>query len=127
MQEIITKLKFKGLGRVINAPSDLKIDFCTLKFYDCFDENAKSTNTLIFINNSEEFLDFLATQLNKIEMDSVLWFAYPKKTSKITTNINRDSMKRIAEKFNICAVSAIAINTTWSALRFRPFDRVGKN
>ncbi len=86
----------------------------------------KSTNTLVFINDNEQYLDFLNKQLNNIEPDSVLWFAYPKGTSKIKTDINRDTIRQTGEEYNITTVTAVSIDETWSALRFRPIDRVGK-
>ena len=88
--------------------------------------NLKSENTLVFVNNQEEYLYFLNNKLEKIVIDSVLWFAYPKGTSKIKTDINRDTIRVTGELFNITTVSAISINETWSGLRFRPIDKVGK-
>lgn len=125
MQDIIKKFRFKANGVVINAPSALELEFVKMGFKTKFDE-AKSTNTLAFINNKEEFLDFLKTGLKSVETDSVLWFAYPKGTSKIKTDINRDKIREIGEEFGITTVTAISIDDTWSALRFRPTDKVGK-
>lgn len=126
MQDVIKKLKFKGDGIVINAPSALEEEFVKHDFKTSFDKETTSANTLIFINNKEEFLDFLNTRLNKIEFDSVLWFAYPKGTSKIKTDINRDILWMLSKEFGITAVAAISIDDTWSGLRFRPIERVGK-
>lgn len=126
MQDIIKKFKFKGKAIVINAPTYLESQFIELGFTIAFDEKIKSTNTLVFINDNEQYLDFLNKQLNNIEPDSVLWFAYPKGTSKIKTDINRDTIRQTGEEYNITTVTAVSIDETWSALRFRPIDRVGK-
>ena len=126
MKEIIKKFKFKDNAIIINAPSDLKKKFGELGFLDSFANNQKSKNTLVFVNNQEEYLYFLNNKLEKIVIDSVLWFAYPKGTSKIKTDINRDTIRVTGELFNITTVSAISINETWSGLRFRPIDKVGK-
>lgn len=126
MKEIIKKFKFKDNAIIINAPSDLKKNFGELGFLDSFANNQKSENTLVFVNNQEEYLYFLNNKLEKIVIDSVLWFAYPKGTSKIKTDINRDTIRVTGELFNITTVSAISINETWSGLRFRPIDKVGK-
>jgi hypothetical protein len=125
MQDI-KKFKFKDKGTVINAPAYLETKFLELGFKNSFDKKSKSTNTLVFINNNKEYLDFLNKQLKNIEPDSVLWFAYPKGTSKIKTDINRDTIRVAGEEFNITTVTAISIDDTWSALRFRPIDKVGK-
>ena len=126
MQEIIKKFKFKDNGVVLNAPAGLEEEFVKLGFKTIFDKKAKSTNTLVFINNNEEYLDFLKTNLKNTEVDSILWFAYPKGTSKIKTDINRDTIRVTGEEFGITTVTAISIDDTWSALRFRPIDKVGK-
>ena len=64
--------------------------------------------------------------IKKFKFKGVLWFAYPKLTSKIKTDIHRDIIRFTAEEFGLTTVAAISINDTWSALRFRPIDRVGK-
>jgi hypothetical protein len=126
MQDIIKKFKFRDKAVVLNAPKEIEKEFVKNGFITAFDKKAKSTNTLVFINDNKEFLHFLNTQLKKIGPDSVLWFAYPKGTSKIKTDINRDTIRTTAEEFGITTVTAISINDTWSALRFRPVEKVGK-
>ena len=93
MQDIIKKFKFKDNGVVLNAPTTLEKEFVKLSFKTIFDNKIKNTNALVFINDNNEYLDFLKNNLNNIEVDSVLWFAYPKGTSKIKTDINRDTMR----------------------------------
>jgi hypothetical protein len=126
MQETIKKLKFKDNGIVINAPKALEEEFVKLHFKTELNTKIKNSNTLVFINNNSEYLDFLKNNLIYIETDSVLWFAYPKGTSKIKTDINRDTIRATGEEFGITTVTAISIDDIWSALRFRPMDRVGK-
>jgi hypothetical protein len=126
MQGIIKKFKFKDNGIVLNAPAAIEKGFIKMGFKTNFDKKEKSKNTLIFINNNKEYMDFLNNNLKNIEPDSVLWFAYPKGTSKIKTDINRDTIRVTGEEYGITTVTAISIDDTWSALRFRPVDRVGK-
>ncbi len=125
MQDIIKKFKFKDNGVILNAPVAIEKEFVKLGFKTSFDKS-KSANTLVFINNNKEYLDFLKKELKNIEPDSVLWFAYPKGTSKIKTDINRDTIRVTGEEYGITTVTAISIDDTWSALRFRPIDKVGK-
>jgi len=125
MKEILKKFKFKDSGVVLNAPSVIEKDLLKLGFVSSFDKKIKSTNTLVFIYNQKEFLSFLKKDLKQIEPDSVLWFAYPKGTSKIKTDINRDTIRETGEEFGITTVTAVSIDDTWSALRFRPIEKVG--
>lgn len=126
VDETIRKLKFKDKALVISAPAELESAFLKAGFKNYFDKKEKSSNTLVFLNNKKELLDFLNKDLKKIEADSVLWLAYPKGTSKIKSDINRDIIRETAEECDITTVTAISIDDTWSALRFRPIDRVGK-
>ena len=126
MQETIKKFRFKNNATVINAPALLEKEFEKLGFTFSFDKKVKSANTLVFISNKKEFVEFLKTNLQNLEYDSVLWFAYPKGTSKIKTDINRDIIRITAEEFGITTVTAVAIDDTWGALRLRPVEKVGK-
>lgn len=126
MQDVLKKLKFKDKAVILNAPADIAKEIGEPRFATSFDKKVKSFNTLVFVNNKQELLNFLNKQLKNIEPDSVLWFAYPKGTSKIKTDINRDSIRTLGEEFNMTTVTAISIDDTWSALRFRPVDKVGK-
>ena len=125
MQYILKKLRFKGDGIVIQAPKDLADAFlahgCKMEF-----NSAPSTNTLVFVSDKDELTHFLNDGLKHIVPDSVFWIAYPKGTSKLKSNINRDSIRMTVEEFGITTVSAISIDETWSALRFRPINQVGK-
>src|ERR1700709_1775539 len=114
MQDIIKKFKFKNNGVVLNAPMAIETEFEKLGFKTSLDKNVKSNNTLVFINNNEAYLHFLKNDLGNIEPDSVLWFAYPKGTSKVKTDINRDTIRVTGEEFGITTVTAISIDDTWS-------------
>jgi hypothetical protein len=83
MEDIIKKFKFKAAGVILNAPASLEKYFIKLGFITLLDKKIKSENTLIFVNNSKEFLEFLNKELKSIQPDSVLWFAYPKGSSGI--------------------------------------------
>ena len=126
MVDTIKKLKFRDTPTVINAPEDLSVEFDEMGFPAQLKKGQLSKNTLVFINDNSAYLNFLNNDLVNIEPDSVLWFAYPKGTSKIKTDINRDTLRETGEQFGITTVTAVSINETWSALRFRPKDRVGK-
>lgn len=126
MQDLLKKLKFKDSGIIINAPAVIEKAFVNLGFKNSFDKTTKSANTLAFVNNLSEAKQFFEQQLASVEFDSVLWLAYPKGSAKTKTDINRDSLREKAEAYGITAVTIVSIDVTWSALRFRPIERVGK-
>lgn len=57
--------------------------------------------------------------------DVVLWFAYPKKTSKrFTCEFNRDSGWGVLQAAGFDSVRMVAIDADWCALRFRRTDYI---
>jgi hypothetical protein len=58
----------------------------------------------------EEHVDALASR-------PVLWVAYPKGGR---ADINRDSLWRLIAPYGLRPITQVAIDATWSALRFRP-------
>lgn len=55
-----------------------------------------------------------------------LWFAYPKLSGKIKTDITRDKGWAVLEAYTLMPVTQIAIDATWSALRFRRRHEIKK-
>ena len=59
------------------------------------------------------------------EGDAILWFAYPKKSSKkYRCEFNRDSGWNVLGKAGFEGVRMVAIDDDWSALRFRRVEFV---
>jgi hypothetical protein len=57
--------------------------------------------------------------------DAVLWFAYPKGTSKrYTCEFNRDTGWSVIRNAGFDSVRQVAIDEDWSALRFRRVEYV---
>lgn len=54
----------------------------------------------------------------------VLWIGYPKKSAKTGTDITRDEGWEVIVAAKLRPVTQIAIDETWSALRFRPVAEV---
>ena len=127
MKGVISKLKFKDAGVIINAPQLIENEFLQIGFVKSFNSAEKSRNTIVFVNNYKELLDLLTYNLNKTDFDGIFWIAYPKISSGIKTDINRDIIRSTAGNYGISTVTAISVDNTWSALRFRPTEKVGKN
>lgn len=53
-----------------------------------------------------------------------LWFAYPKLSSGVKTDITRDRGWQASESLGLLPVTQIAVDPTWSALRFRWRDEI---
>ena len=68
----------------------------------------------------------LAEKLSKLAgPNALVWISYPKKTSKAGGELSRDVIREAMSVAGWRAVSIVAIDEVWSALRFRPAGQVG--
>lgn len=74
---------------------------------------------LLFVRNRKELEDRLAKSAATLKPGGILWLAYPKGTSKLKSDIHRDSIREYGASVGLEAVSIIAINDDWSCLRFK--------
>ncbi len=64
--------------------------------------------------------------MQAVKKGGLLWIAYPKQTGKIKSDLNRDIGNAIVAEMGWQGVAMISIDGTWSAMRFRPANEVGK-
>ena len=80
----------------------------------------------LFVTNSEELDEYIQTAMDAVEYDDLLWISYPKRSSKVATDLTRDVMWELMGDTELRPVTQISIDKVWSALRFRPAELVGK-
>jgi hypothetical protein len=80
----------------------------------------------IFAPNAEQLDELIEVAQRSVIFDGLLWVSYPKGSSGVETDINRDSIWERLKSRGIRPVMQISIDDTWSAIRFRPKDQVGK-
>ena len=51
--------------------------------------------------------------------DAIIWIAYPKLTSRQARDLNRDVIHTLMPRFGLDAVSQIAVDDDWSAMRMK--------
>ena len=79
----------------------------------------KADVILLFALDRACLLSDLPAVLKKAPAASILWVAYPKLTSPIAADLNRDEIRSLVPKFRLDTVSQIAIDDDWSALRLK--------
>ena len=80
----------------------------------------------LFAANKQELLEQIDQAVQAVKYDGLLWISYPKGSSGVDTDINRDSIWELIKDRGIRPVTQVSVDSTWSALRFRPAERVGK-
>jgi hypothetical protein len=108
---------------VLNAPESFEPDLKTLRGVTV-QRDLKNIDkiefSLAFITKQKE-VDTLGKAIaKKVEADAVIWFAYPKGSSKkYKSEINRDSGWKVLGEAGFEPVRMVAIDEDWSAVRFR--------
>jgi hypothetical protein len=75
---------------------------------------------LTFVTHKAELDKLIPQIVKRAKGDAIVWFAYPKGTSKkLTCDFNRDTGWKKLKKAGFDTVRAVAIDEDWSALRFR--------
>jgi len=64
--------------------------------------------------------------MRSLKDDGIFWISYPKGSAKIKTDLNRDILWKLMENHGFDGVAMVSIDETWSAMRFRPKDKVSK-
>lgn len=75
---------------------------------------------LLFVLNMAELVEHAPAAVRAVKEDGMLWITYPKGSSKIKTDINRDTGWKHMLTLNVEGVALIAMDDTWSSMRYRP-------
>ncbi len=74
----------------------------------------------LFVKSKADLNAHAPVAIAAVKSGGLLWFAYPKKTGTIKTDISRDDGWEVVLNAGWDPVTQIAIDATWSALRFKP-------
>lgn len=80
----------------------------------------------LFVQDSSEFSNLGLPAIEAVRYDGLLWISYPKRSSKVETDLTRDVMWELVADTGLRPVAQVSIDPVWSALRFRPSDEAGK-
>jgi hypothetical protein len=125
MASVFEKLNLKSQREivVVNAPASFEPELRSLAGIAVRRRLAASDPVefaLVFATEQGE-VDAAAARLAKVAPgDAIVWFAYPKGTSKrYTCSFNRDTGWKALGRAGFEPVRQVAIDEDWSALRFR--------
>jgi hypothetical protein len=81
----------------------------------------------LFVKNVADLERLGPVALDVLKHDGLLWISYPKKSSKVATDLSRDVGWDLVTEAGLRPVTQVSVDEVWSALRFRPVERVGKS
>lgn len=73
----------------------------------------------LFIKSRSELEKNFKQLKQALKDDGSLWISYPKGTSKVETDINRDIIWKIGEGLGLKPVAMISIDPVWAAFRLK--------
>ena len=128
MSELFKKLNLRPRLPVLllNAPASFEPEVAALAgvtVLRSLEQGQDVRFALTFVITQEDLDAQAAALVAKAAGDALLWFAYPKQTSKrYRCEFNRDSGWGVLEAAGYQKVRMVAIDEDWSALRFRKLE-----
>jgi hypothetical protein len=102
-------------------PSSIEKQFCKLSFAKNMTpllRTRKIDFALVFAVNENQLNGILRDVMPALKENSKFWVAYPKLTSKIVTDLNRDSSWNQLTSAGYETVHEVVLDHVWSAARF---------
>jgi hypothetical protein len=125
MPSTFTKLNLKDQTKIVilNAPESFEPELAALEnvaVRRSVKDVKRIAFSLAFVTQQKEVDTLARAVAAKTEGDAVVWFAYPKGSSKkYKCEFNRDTGWTELGKLGFEGVRQVAIDEDWSALRFR--------
>lgn len=131
MTPLFKKLNFKSQPSILclSAPDSFTTELDAMQPYAMVGTSIEDLDTLpfamAFVTTAEEVAAAIQAIGPKLQPHSVVWFCYPKKSSKkYSATINRDEGWSAMAEYDLEPVRQVAIDEDWSALRFKPVDQI---
>jgi hypothetical protein len=99
--------------RVVGKPAGLDLDDVPTT------ASARADGVLVFVTKLVEVDAKAKPAVEVAKEDGLAWIAYPK-AGKLGTDLNRDILWKHLLPQGIQGVRQVALDGTWSAMRFRP-------
>jgi len=126
MQTLVEKLNYKGQERIALINSDesfasaISNDLTNVIIDKEIDPRYPYGFIIVFAKNTTEVNHITCAALHNLIADGVLWFCYPKKSSKrYKSDLDRDHGWEVLNNSGFHGIRMVSIDDDWSALRFR--------
>ncbi len=104
----------------INAPDDYKKRLGSI--VDEVDILTHPANEMDFVQLFTDSFDHFTREFpslsKKLKSNGMLWVSWPKGSSKVTTDLNENSLRDFGLSQGLVDVKVIAVDETWSGLKF---------
>lgn len=71
----------------------------------------------VFVSRRETLADHLAALRAQLRPDAAIWVSWPKRASKVATDITEDTIRELAFPLGLVDIKVCAVDATWSGLK----------
>jgi hypothetical protein len=126
---ILEKLQLKDEKNLLiqGLPSSVEKQFAKLSYNKNLTPLLKARKVdfaLIFAINQLQLNNILKEVFSALHPACKLWIAYPKPTSKIVSDLNRDASWEILSDNDFEAIRQVTLDHVWTAMRFTKLDQI---
>jgi hypothetical protein len=132
LSPLAKKLYLKPHQRLLalNAPDDFRAALEPLPEGTTLDSSPADgvvyDSVYFFAKNAADATDLATIAIAALKFDGLLWGAWQKENAKRKRDLTRDTGWEYLYQQQLTTVASISISDTWSALRWRSVERVGK-
>ena len=126
-QTILDKLNLKNDKNILiqGLPSSIEKQFSKVSFAKNLTPLLKSRKidfALIFAVSESQLNTILVDIMPALKEETKLWVAHPKITSKISTDLNRDSSWNKIGELGFETVELVSLDHVWQAFNFKKME-----
>ncbi len=123
-QSLTEKLELRDEKNVLiqGLPSSIEKQFIKLSFSKNLTPLLKTRKidfALVFAVSQNQLKEILSDVVPSLQADAKLWVAYPKVTSKITSDLTRETNWDVISHYGFESERSIVLDNVWTAIRFR--------
>jgi len=71
----------------------------------------------LFVTSRADLAANVPIYMNYIKQDGMIWVSWPKKASKVPTDVTEDVIREVALPLGLVDVKVCAVDATWSGLK----------
>jgi hypothetical protein len=117
-------VKKLGIGKgfkilLINAPPEYRALVSPLPAEVSFTTAANSATNFVhaFATKRLELARLLPSLRRKLPHDALIWVSWPKKTSKVPTDVTENTIREVALPLGFVDIKVCAVTDVWSGLK----------
>jgi hypothetical protein len=131
-ESIFDKLQFQDEKNLLiqGLPSSIEKQFAKLSYSKNVTPLLKTRKVdfaLVFAVNVNQLCNIMRDVLPALHKESKLWIAYPKTTSKIVSDLNRDCSWDVLSDNGYEGVRQVILDHVWTAMRFQKSEQMAKS